>query len=252
MNKTSISLVLISIILILSAAAAPDIPSDKARINPGATEVCDGKDNNGNGLTDENVKNLCYNYTDCQVYETCSQCTSAPAELCDDQDNNCNGNIDEGCSCTSGQTKKCGITDIGTCRKGIQFCQNGAWGECQDSMGPSAEICDNMDNNCNEQIDEDVCLKIMDINVSAPHLRKNTITLVIIASYALLLVGATLFFLVRGKKHSINSDKEIPVKKYILRNIKKGFTKEQINTRLKKSGWRQEHLDRIYKKLKIK
>jgi hypothetical protein len=47
-------------------------------------EVCDGKDNNCNGMIDEGVLNAC------------GSCGTVPAEVCDGKDNNCNGMIDEG------------------------------------------------------------------------------------------------------------------------------------------------------------
>ncbi|MBS3060950.1 MAG: hypothetical protein J4215_00020 [Candidatus Diapherotrites archaeon] len=54
----------------------------------------------------------------------------------------------EAASCDPGQTRACG-TDTGACQAGTQTCQsNGVWGACQNSIGPSLEVCQN-------QVDED-------------------------------------------------------------------------------------------------
>jgi hypothetical protein len=47
----------------------------------------------------------------------------------------------------------CG-SDIGECKKGIQFCENGAWGSCTGAISPTAEECDGKDNDCDGNIDE--------------------------------------------------------------------------------------------------
>ncbi len=49
--------------------------------------------------------------------------------------------------------RPCG-TDEGECEKGIQMCINGAWGNCIGEVGPTEEVCDGRDNNCNGITDE--------------------------------------------------------------------------------------------------
>jgi hypothetical protein len=137
--------------------AQQDCNDTIAAINPGATEICDIKDNDCDGIIDENVKNLCYDYSICQTYETCSSCLIAPSESCDGKDNNCNGETDEGCSCTNGVNQSCGVSGIGECKLGIQTCSNGNWNSCSGSVLPTNEKCDKKDNNCDGEVDEDAC-----------------------------------------------------------------------------------------------
>lgn len=65
--------------------------------------------------------------------------------------------------CTNGQTISCytgtgGTQGIGVCKAGTQTCVNGQWGACQGEVLPTQEICgDNLDNNCNGQVDEGCC-----------------------------------------------------------------------------------------------
>jgi hypothetical protein len=53
---------------------------------PGTFEICDGLDNDCNGLVDDNC------------------CMPSPEVCGDGKDNNCNGLIDEGCDCASVET----------------------------------------------------------------------------------------------------------------------------------------------------
>ncbi|MEK7606951.1 MAG: putative metal-binding motif-containing protein, partial [Patescibacteria group bacterium] len=80
-------------------------------------------------------------------------------EKCDGVDNNCDGQTDEDCICEEGKTQVCG-RDQGICEFGTQVCttQNDGrilWSPCTGGA-PSAEICDDLDNDCDGTIDNEV------------------------------------------------------------------------------------------------
>jgi Notch 1 len=142
-----------------------------------AAEVCDGLDNDCDGFTDENLTLTCYpmgygpstgcissgncvgscseGSRDCVVgsYGACNSASTPAAEVCDGQDNDCDGQTDEGL------TQGCQNTNTeGTCT-GVEICSSGSWQTCT-AATPAAEICNNIDDDCDGAVDEgvtDVC-----------------------------------------------------------------------------------------------
>ena len=122
-----------------------------------SAEVCDNKDNNCNGSTDEGdpgggaacntgKSGVCAaGINHCQAGAiTCVQTTASSAEICDNKDNNCNGTTDEG---DPGGGGACVTGKLGVCAAGIKHCQGGAI-VCVQTTASSAEKCDNLDNDC--------------------------------------------------------------------------------------------------------
>ncbi|MCC6527338.1 MAG: hypothetical protein IT373_32110 [Polyangiaceae bacterium] len=128
-----------------------------------SSETCDGLDNNCAGGVDEGnpgggvacttgLLGVCnQGTTACQNGAlTCPQNVQPSSEVCDGADNNCNGATDEN---DPGGNVACSTGLPGVCSAGIRHCVSGAL-VCQQSVQPSGEVCDGLDNNCAGGVDE--------------------------------------------------------------------------------------------------
>ena len=114
----------------------------------GSIETCDGKDNDCDGLTDEEVSQTCS--TGCGTgTETCKDgkfincdAPTAKTEVCNGVDDDCDGFIDNIVP----------VSCKGVCGDGFQICADGVLGACSADAG--VEICDGKNNDCDAEIDE--------------------------------------------------------------------------------------------------
>lgn len=157
-----------------------DCDDNMPSTHPGAAEICDEMDNDCDDEIDEGVQSTFYldfdgdgygdssstqlaceepegyasNSTDCN--DSNALINPSVDEICEGSvDENCSNDIDEGCECTNGTSRDCG-SDTGECEFGTQTCTDGIWGTCVGASGPFDEVCDGLDNDCDESTDEDL------------------------------------------------------------------------------------------------
>ena len=122
-----------------------------------AAEICDGGDNDCDGIIDEDLGTAscglgqCWHTVPlCQDGESqvCDPLAGAVDEVCDGKDNNCNGQVDENMP-----TLACGK---GQCFHTTPSCIGGIPTECDAFLGALPESCDGLDNDCDDEVDEDL------------------------------------------------------------------------------------------------
>ncbi len=147
-----------------------DCNDNNPNINPTSAEICDGQDNNCDGLTDDGCPcihgqtRFCgFQNGECTrgiqfcsrgLWSLCFANNNPTIETCNDGlDNDCDGMTDEGCPCDSNTTIECG-KNIGICKKGTQRCVDSQLTVCEGSIEGSPEICnDGLDNDCDSKVD---------------------------------------------------------------------------------------------------
>jgi hypothetical protein len=124
-------------------------------------EICDSRDNDCDGSTDEDsggnpLSQTCYTGPSgtagvglCQsgervcstgAWSTCNGEVTPTQEVCDGLDNDCDGSTDEGLGTTT-----CGL---GACEHTVQNCVGGVEQTCDPYEGAGTELCDGVDNDC--------------------------------------------------------------------------------------------------------
>jgi hypothetical protein len=114
-------------------------------INPGKPERCNNKDDNCNGLIDENIPpdksqsctvglGLCSRVGNktCNAgqWTGCSATPGVPTPdfpICDGQDHDCDGMPNTGCDCKTGSQQTC---SMGECTDSVRTCNGGKWSGC--------------------------------------------------------------------------------------------------------------------------
>lgn len=128
-----------------------------------STEVCNGRDDDCDGLIDEDFqvgtacggKSACgtgvlecagLSATRCSTGRDGSAFDGGHPEVCNGLDDDCDGLVDEDLGSVS-----CGV---GACVRTVQMCQNGAAATCTPGA-PTTDVCDGIDNDCNGKVDDD-------------------------------------------------------------------------------------------------
>jgi hypothetical protein len=169
--------------------AADDCDDSNADAYPGGTEVCDGADNDCDGTTDNATEGLTTYYLDVDgdgygISLSTKDACDAPVgyvadgsdcddgqdqaypgadEVCDQIDNDCNGEVDDEALDAETYYFDQDRDGYGTDKTMLVSCDPPAnhvtsAGDCDDlddNKNPGAdEVCDGVDNNCNDEIDE--------------------------------------------------------------------------------------------------
>ncbi|MCB9639738.1 MAG: VWA domain-containing protein [Myxococcales bacterium] len=118
----------------------------------GDVEVCDARDNDCDGQSDENLVRDCQHACG-EGTQTCKEgswtvCVQKQGkeptpEVCNGDDDDCDGKVDEGL------VRKCQTA----CGEGEQTCLRGDWNTCT-APQPRPEICNELDDDCDGKVDE--------------------------------------------------------------------------------------------------
>jgi hypothetical protein len=143
----------------------------------GGKEICDGLDNDCNGVVDDNLTDsggscdsgmpgpCAAGHMACSGGALkCVQSVFPSRETCNGIDDDCNGKIDDGTDGTTatlpGVGFACGQKQVGTCKFGVTTCTKQSNGStaisCQGEIDPAPETCNGKDDDCDGIVDDNL------------------------------------------------------------------------------------------------
>jgi hypothetical protein len=153
------------------ACGGTDCDDDNARLNTVSAEVCDNRDNDCDGQSDEQVATngdscdtgllgVCQSgaLTCVRGNNNCTPSQTAGTESCNGLDDDCDGETDENAD-SEALTAECysglaGTAGIGICQNGLRFCAEGTFDACEGEVLPETEICNGLDDDCDGIVDD--------------------------------------------------------------------------------------------------
>jgi hypothetical protein len=157
----------------MSSCLSPsDCDDTNDKVNPEHTEICDGVDNNCDGVVDDFDPVECWTGDPDAVFDDNTPCATGQMtckdgewtrcldqilpehEMCDGVDNDCNGTIDDDpVELMFLNQRMCGYNAEGICAYGTKYCVDGDI-KCFDATMPQNESCNNLDDDCDGSVDE--------------------------------------------------------------------------------------------------